>query len=140
MKHISIPIPPITKKNSQRIVMCGRHPRVLPSKQYCEYEKKALPYLKSLWQGEDPVSTPSNLKMTFYMPTRRRVDLVNLQEACLDVLVKAGVIEDDNCKIVSAMDGSAVRHDKDHPRTEIEITEIGSRAEIGAEMAEEVDG
>lgn len=65
-----------------------------------------------------------NIKAVFYMPTRRRVDLVNLQEALLDVLVKYRVIEDDNSKIVYSMNGSYVDYDKENPRTEVEIWEI----------------
>ena len=59
------------------------------------------------------------------MPTRRRVDLCNLHEALCDVLVKHGVIADDNSNIVAGMDGSRVLYDKNNPRTEIVIEEIG---------------
>ena len=52
------------------------------------------------------------------------MDLVNLQEATLDVLVKYGVILDDNSNIVASMDGSRVLYDKNNPRTEIDIEPI----------------
>lgn len=71
---------------------------------------------------KEPVNEPVNIEMVFYMPTHRRVDLVNLQEACLDVLTKYGVIADDNSNIVQTMDGSRVAYDKERPRTEIVIT------------------
>ena len=58
------------------------------------------------------------------MPTRHRVDLTNLLNATNDILVKAGVLEDDNCKIVVSHDGSRVFYDKENPRVEIEITEV----------------
>lgn len=58
------------------------------------------------------------------MPTRRRVDLVNLQEALCDILVKYGVLKDDNRNIVATMDGSMVLYDKENPRTEVEIKKI----------------
>lgn len=137
--NLEINLIPVTKKNSQQVVMSGRYPKIIQSKAYRDYEKRAVRILEP-YADRIPIDYPVNVKMIFYMPTRRRVDLVNLQEACLDVMTKAGIISDDNCNIVATMDGSAVRHDKDHPRTEIEITEIGSRAEIGAEMAEEVEG
>lgn len=60
--------------------------------------------------------------MVFYRGDRRRCDLSNLQEALLDLLVDAEIIEDDNWQIVSRMDGSTVYYDKDNPRTEVEIT------------------
>lgn len=58
------------------------------------------------------------------MPTRRRVDLVNLEQALLDILVKYNVIEDDNSKIVFSMDGSYVDYDKENPRTEVFIWRV----------------
>ena len=38
----TIPLPPITKKNSQRIVNRGGRPMILPSEKYKEYEESAL--------------------------------------------------------------------------------------------------
>ena len=58
------------------------------------------------------------------MPTKHRVDLVNLLEATCDILVKVNVLEDDNSNIIISHDGSRVLYDKDNPRVEIEIQEI----------------
>jgi Holliday junction resolvase RusA-like endonuclease len=58
------------------------------------------------------------------MPTHRRVDLTNLLEALNDILVKYGVIEDDNSNVVVSVDGSRVLYDKENARTEVEITEV----------------
>lgn len=114
-----IPVAPRTKKNSQRIVTIGGHPRVIPSRAYKDYEDAAGYYLPHL---KEPISALVNVKAVFFMPTRRRVDLVNLEEALLDVLVRYGVLADDNAKIVATMDGSRVAYDKEHPRTEVMIT------------------
>lgn len=113
---------PVTKKNHQQILWNSRtgRPFVMPSKQYKEYEEKALWYLRP--RPAQPISEPCNVKMLFYMPTKRRVDVVNLEESCLDVLVLAGILADDNSSIVKTMDGSTVLYDKVNPRTEIEIT------------------
>lgn len=116
-----IQVAPRTKKNSQRIVTIGGHPRVIPSRAYKDYEEAAGYYLPRL---KEPISIPVNVEAVFFMPTRRRVDLVNLQEALLDVLVHYGVLEDDNSKIVAMMDGSRVDYDKEHPRTEVMISAI----------------
>lgn len=121
MNRLEIPLTPVSKKNSQQIITVKGRMMIIPSKVYRQYEKEAIYYLQLQW-GDRPHDTPLNVAMVFYMPTHRRVDLVNLQEACLDVLVKAGIIEDDNCNIVATMDGSAVRYDKKNPRTEIIIT------------------
>jgi len=91
---------------------------MLPSKKYTEYESdclKQLPYV-------DTIDYPCNVKCNYYMQTKRKVDLVNLLEATLDILVKAKVIEDDNCSIVASHDGCSVNYDKDNPRVEIEIS------------------
>lgn len=118
---IVIDLPPVTKKNSGRIVTAGGRPRVLPSKAYADYETAAgffIPY------GLVPISTPVNIRATFYMATRRIVDLVNLEEALLDVLVRYKVIADDNSRIVVSMDGSRVSYDKERPRTEVVIENV----------------
>ena len=119
---ITIPLAPVTKKNSQQIIRVKGKPVIIPSKQYKEYEKACAEYIPDM-----PFNTfdcPVNVKCVYYMPTHRRVDLVNLQEATLDILVKYGVLKDDNSNIVVSMDGSRVLYDKEHPRTEIEILEI----------------
>lgn len=120
----TIPLPPITKKNSQQIFRNPKtgKPFVAQSRQYAEYEAKAVWYLRP--RPDKPIDYPVNVKCLFYMPTRRRVDLVNLQECACDVLVHAGVLSDDNANIVVTMDGSRVLWDRERPRTEIEIAEI----------------
>jgi len=123
---IVIHLPPRTKKNSQRIFK-GANGRiyVVPSKAYAAYEKEAGAYLKDISRlFKEPIREPVNLKAVFYMPTRRKVDLVNLEEALCDVLVHCNIIEDDNYKIIASMDGSRVDYDKEDPRTEIEITRV----------------
>lgn len=110
---------PITKKNSQRIVVAKGRKMILPSKQYLEFEKNCLKQItgKQKLNIQDRI----NMQVVYYMPTRHRVDLVNLLEATCDILVKAGVIADDNSNIVASHDGSRVLYDKTNPRTEIII-------------------
>lgn len=119
--RFTINLPPITKKNHGRIVRNRRtgKPLMLPSEQYEAYEKNAGWFLKPMG-----IDYPVNVKCLYFMPTRRRVDLVNLLECTDDVLVKYGVIKDDNSTIVVSHDGSRVLYDKDRPRTEIIITRV----------------
>ena len=114
---------PITKKNSQRIVQSRGRAFILPSKAYTDYEKEAQGYLPQL---AEPLSTPVEVKCLFFMPTKRSVDLTNLLEAIDDILVKGGVLADDNCRIIVSHDGSRVLYDKDNPRTEVTIREVSS--------------
>lgn len=113
--------PPRSKKNSMQIVRLGSRYSLIPSKQYREYEKACAKYFYG-WAAE-PISYPCEVKCTFYVPTRRKVDLCNLLEAAHDVLVKYGVLADDNRDIVCSVDGSRVYYSKQNPRTEIEITQ-----------------
>ena len=56
------------------------------------------------------------------MPTKGKVDLVGLEQSCLDILVKYYIIKDDDHKIAASYDGSCVLYDNENPRTEIVIT------------------
>lgn len=110
---------PITKKNSQQIIMAGNRRMVISSPQYRQYEKDCL------WQippkVKQRIDMAVNVQCVYYMPTRRRIDLVNLLEATMDILVAGKVLADDNCRIVAAHDGSRVDYDKHNPRVEITI-------------------
>lgn len=118
--HITLKGAPITKKNSQRIVRAGNRPMILPSAQYKDYEQLCMHQIPHRFRQR--VDMPVNVQCIYYMPTKRAVDLVNLLEATCDILVRAEVLEDDNCRIVAAHDGSCVRYDKHNPRVEITIT------------------
>ena len=114
---------PRSKKNSMQIVKIGNSHRLIQSKNYRDYEQYAS------WQIAEAdavyhVDYLVNIKYTFYRSTRRRVDLSNLIAAADDILVHAGVLEDDNWKIVGGHDGSRIRFDPAAPRTEIEITRM----------------
>lgn len=113
-----VPLAPVTKKNSQRIIRCGGYSKIAPSKAYERYEREAGWFLPH--KGER-LDKPCEVICLFYMPTRRRVDLTNLLEAIDDVLVYYGVLADDNCRIIVSHDGSRVLYDKARPRTEVTI-------------------
>ena len=114
---------PRSKKNSQQIFRgkAGR-PFITQSQQYKEYERSCLRQI--LPKHVQRIDYSVNVQMVFYMPTKRKCDLGNLQAACLDILVKGNVLKDDNHTIVTTMDGSRVFYDKEHPRVEIEVLPI----------------
>lgn len=117
----TIPLAPISKKNSQQILInrATGKPFIMPSKQFKEYEAAAACFIPA---GRT-ISTAVNVKCLFYMPTRRKCDLTNLLEAVDDIMVKAGLLDDDNFTIIQSHDGSRVYYDKDKPRTEVYITD-----------------
>lgn len=112
---------PITKKNSNRIVKFGARYALIPSKQYKEYEQDFIIQCMQYKIGKLMIDRPVEITCNYYMGTRRKVDLTNLLSATMDCLVKAQIIEDDNCKIAVSNDGSRVFYDKENPRVEIEI-------------------
>lgn len=136
MKPVKITIPgnPITKKNhgdivtipvkgSTRCPACKKFhktmTRLLPSKQYRQYQEEAIGCLPMM----EAISEPVNIKCLYYMATKRKVDLTNLIAATHDLLVHYHILADDNSSIIVSVDGSRVLYDKGNPRVEIEITE-----------------
>lgn len=113
---------PRTKKNSARILKSRSGGRfVAPSAAFEEYQNACLWQIRT---PPEPISARVNVRCVYYMATRRKVDLANLIEATCDILVKAGVLVDDNSCIVAAHDGSRVDYDKQNPRVEIWIEEM----------------
>lgn len=121
--HYTIPGNPVTKKNSQRIIVNRKtgKPMILPSEKYKQYEETAGWYFRE----RPSIESPCNVAMRYYMIDNRRADLANLEEATLDILVKYKVLKDDNYNIVRTMDGSSVEVDRKNPRCEITITVEG---------------
>lgn len=121
MLNFTIPLAPISKKNSQRILINKRtgKPFIMPSAAYKDYEREAALFVP---RGVC-INKPVNVKCLFYMPSRRKCDLTNLLEAIDDILVKTGVLVDDDYTVIESHDGSRVYYDKDNPRTEIVITD-----------------
>lgn len=131
MIKFTIPLAPISKKNSQQIMInrtTGK-PFICPSKAFKQYEAAALWFIPKRQQ----ISYAVCVKCLFYMPTRRKCDLTNMLEAIDDIMVKAGLLADDNYTIIESHDGSRVFYDKDKPRTEVYITPISKGGDTNAQ-------
>lgn len=126
---IIIPLEPRTKKNSQQIRRNRATGKqfVAPSNTFLFYQNQCFPYLYQLRSNAESLQYPLNIKCLFYMPTHRRVDLVNLLEAIDDVLVHYKLIVDDSAAYIGGHDGSRVLYDKENPRTEIYITTLDGK-------------
>lgn len=118
--EFTIPINPQTKKNHSQIIYAGGRPRLIPSKQYIQYEKDCAPFIPRL---EKPIDFPVTVSAHFYKNNRRAYDLVNALQALLDILVKYGVLADDNMGVVVSVDGSRAGYDKENARTVVIITD-----------------
>ena len=93
----------------------------MPSEKYKEYESAALWFIPK--RGV-PIDFPVTVSCVFYMPTRRACDLTNLLEAIDDIMVKSGLLKDDNYNIIASHDGSRVLYDKANPHTEVIISKF----------------
>ncbi len=127
MLKFTIPLPPKTKKNHQKIKYNRKtgKPYIRQSEAYEEYEKVCLYLIPG--KARQHIDYPVNIKATYYMREARRVDITNLHSALHDVLVASGVLKDDSSlspRIVVGTDGSRVLVDRNNPRTEVEITEV----------------
>lgn len=119
--RIWLPGEPRTKKNSQQIHRSGSRRWIAPSDAYRQYAAGCALLIPSAARLH--VDHPVNVQCVYSMATKRKVDLVNLLEATLDILVAAGVLADDNSRIAASHDGSCVLYDRDNPGVEITITD-----------------
>ena len=120
MLNFTLEVVPHSKKNSSQICrLKNGKTLLLPSKLYKKFENECLDLIQEDLKLH--INKPVNIKAHFYCKTRRKIDLTNLLEALDDMLVKSGVLEDDNRNIIAGHDGSRVYWDKERPRIEIWI-------------------
>ena len=117
-----IPVKPRTKKNSQQIMKAGNKRWIGPSKAAIAFERMCGWWIKQAWRLK--INEPVNVKVKFFVESKRKVDLTNLLESVDDVLVKYEVLADDNANIIAGHDGSRVYVDRVNPRLAIEIEPI----------------
>ena len=102
--------------------MRGKHPLSLPSKQYSEWHETQS-YMLMKYRVPTPIVRCS-IVMTFFMPDKRRTDLINKSESVLDLLVDNKIIADDDWLCVNSLHLMSGGVDKDNPGVEIVITEL----------------
>lgn len=123
MIKIEIPLLCRSKKNSQQIYVNKRTNKrfVTQSDLYKQFENDCFYFMPRL---KEPINKPVNLKCTFIVPDRMKRDLTNLENAIADILVKYGVLADDNYKIIQSWDGSRIIYEKGVAKIIIEIEEM----------------
>lgn len=117
-----------SKKNSKRVFCRGKYPVVLPSELHEKWHNAVLPELVIARQSQKtvslvrfPIEKVQCIVLTFFRSTKRKYDLTNSAESIMDLLVDAGILEDDNMEVVPKV---ILRHgdkDKDNPRCEVFI-------------------
>lgn len=128
LARYTIPINPRPKKNEHRIG--GNGPKCPVCKKYkkqfvrngsrtTEFAFQAAKFLVP--KPKKPITGQVQVVYRCFRETRHRVDDLNLYEALDDILVKEGILSDDNINIIRSRDGSRVFYDKENPRAEIYI-------------------
>lgn len=108
-----------SKKNSKTVVCRGSRPFIFPSEAHRKWHKEQLLTLKGrLYKPFDVVRVT---EITFYPSTARKSDLTNKAESIMDLLVDAGIIEDDNWYVVGVLNLRFGGVDRENPRAEINI-------------------
>lgn len=107
-----------SKKNSKQIVYVKQRPLIISSSNYKKWHKQALVQL----QGIKPVTESiERVELAFYPSTKRRADATNKAESVMDLLVDAGIIEDDNWFVVPEVRPKLGGVDKENPHCEVII-------------------
>ena len=111
--------PPVTKKNSARIVRNRKTgvPFLLQSKPHEKWVKSAVDQLLGQ-RREHALTVPVTMAAKVYR-AKRIGDLGNYLAAVCDALEEAGIVAND--RLIQSFDGSRLLHDKENPRVEIQI-------------------
>ena len=101
-----------SKKNGQtirykKIGKCKRLPFITPGEAHKKWEAKQKQRLFILrWEIiraaniKMPIEETKEVKITLYIPDKRRTDTINKAESILDILTDAEMIKDDNVEVI----------------------------------------
>jgi Holliday junction resolvase RusA-like endonuclease len=121
----------------RKLTIKGSVPSLKNQKQIFVNKRTGKPFITSsqaskvwtedaLWQlkGQKPITEyPVTVAMTFYFKGKHSKDLDNCTTSVLDVLVTAGILEDDDCFHVDNLEISFGGIDKEDARVEVVIVE-----------------
>jgi len=101
-----------SKKNSKIIVCRGSRPMLIPSKKYKEWHEEQMWLLKKAVPSK-PIEYVDAMWLEFGAGTRHKWDLTNKAESIMDILVDAGILEDDNHSVVPSLSLQFAGYDKE---------------------------
>lgn len=90
----------------------------LPQKRYQDWQKTSLHILKNAPRLNENIK---HVHLTIYSENKRKFDLSNKAESIMDLLVDAGILQDDNYEVVPKLILEYGGISKENPRCEIEI-------------------
>ena len=117
---ITIPGQTTSQKNSKQIIP-SRPPRLVDNPIVKKWRVDTAKYLAGTYK-EDLKDKQVIAIYTFYLKDRVRRDIDNMISSCNDALVQAGILSDDNWKVLR-IGGAEALLDKDNPRAEITLVE-----------------
>ena len=123
MYHITLMGRIPSKKNSKQIVG-GARKFIVPSNSFKVWHAPAMIEIRQQIRGlKLPITLAYDHLVTlrFFAPDKIKGDLTNKAESIMDLLVDAGVLEDDNWFAVGAIDLRFGGVDRERPRVEVEI-------------------
>jgi Holliday junction resolvase RusA-like endonuclease len=114
-----------SKKNGKRIITNQRtgKPMIISSARHNEWERQAIAELVLQFAGYRVTDYPVALSLRFFFKNKRAHDLDNVAASVMDVMTKAGILEDDSTKFVDRLTLSYGGVDATQPRVEIELSE-----------------
>lgn len=118
--EITIPGQTPSQKNNKQIIP-SRPPRLVDNPIVKEWRNDTAKYLLANYK-EDLKDKQVIAIYSFYLKDRVRRDIDNMISSCNDALVQAGILSDDNWKVLRIGGAEAVLS-KDNPRAEITLVE-----------------
>lgn len=109
-----------SKKNAKQIVYVRGKPIIVSSSRFKLWNNTSLKAVKAFYRGLN-VKNVESIIMTIFPSSKRKADLSNKFESVADLLVDAGIIEDDNWFIVPKVVLLFGGVDKQNPRVCIDI-------------------
>ncbi|NCB95586.1 MAG: RusA family crossover junction endodeoxyribonuclease [Negativicutes bacterium] len=111
-----------SKKNSKQIIRRGNRSMLVSSRAHSIWHTDAMWQLKE--QRTRPMEGKIGIEMMFYFPDKRRADLTNKAESIMDLLVDAGIIEDDNANVCPEVLLRFGGVDRERPRVEVSLVAL----------------
>jgi len=108
-------------KNSKQIFINKRtnKPFITSSKNSKIWQASAIDQLRDQFKGLQVTDYPINIAFEFWFGSKRRKDLDNALSGCMDALVQAEVLVDDDVEHVDNISVSFGGYDKEDPRVVI---------------------
>ena len=112
-----------SQKNAKRMAINSRTGKPFP----VTAERVKIWQESAAWQlkGKKKYKGEVGVEITVYNPDKRARDIDNQASTVLDALVKAHIIEEDNCNYLKELSVFYGGIDKENPRAEIQPYQLG---------------